>query len=77
MASNKGEVFMKIKKEDIPDNMINMLEIVGMENILKKTFIMLGFIKRKEKRWKKLSGRIKRRQYFKSYVNNYNEIRTG
>ena len=26
---------MEIKREDIPDNMINMLEIVGMENFLK------------------------------------------
>ena len=35
MVSKKGEVFMEIKREDIPDNMINMLEIVGMENFLK------------------------------------------
>ena len=35
MVSKKGEIFMEIKREDIPDNMINMLEIVGMENFLK------------------------------------------
>lgn len=43
MASNKGEVFMEIKKEDIPDNMINMLEIVGMENFLKISKIYGGY----------------------------------
>ena len=34
-SKDKRRLFMEIKKEDIPYNMINMLNIVGMEKLLK------------------------------------------
>ena len=34
---------MKIKKEDIPDNMIIMLEIVGMENLIEISKVYGGY----------------------------------
>lgn len=34
MMSNKKEGVMEIKKEDIPDNMIIMVEIIGIEDFI-------------------------------------------
>lgn len=44
MISNKKEVVMEIKMEDIPDNMIAMVEIIGMEDFIEVTKLYGGDI---------------------------------
>lgn len=44
MISNKREVVMEIKMEDIPDNMIAMVEIIGMEEFIELSKLYGGDI---------------------------------
>ena len=44
MISDKKEVVMEIKMEDIPDNMIAMVEIIGMEDFIEVTKLYGGDI---------------------------------
>lgn len=44
MISDKKEGVMEIKMEDIPDNMIAMVEIIGMEDFIEVTKLYGGDI---------------------------------